>query len=202
MKDIMIDLETLSTAPDAAVLSIGAVEFDPLTGKMGAEFHVRIDFQDAVATGRADTDTLKWWIGQEAEAGKDVTSGTAKTADALTAFKKYLPEDCVVWGNGATFDISIMENAFMRILSEDAPWAFYNVRDCRTVEAIVVGGIDNRSNYERKGTHHNALDDAKYQVEYISGMVMSLRAPHNIAPPLAVVEEPASVDDDIMNVAS
>mgnify|MGYP002792717163 CR=1 FL=1 len=39
MKHIMVDIETLSTAVNAAVLSIGAVEFDPMSGKIEREFY-------------------------------------------------------------------------------------------------------------------------------------------------------------------
>ena len=174
MDNVMIDLETLSTAPDAAILSIGAVAFDPFTGELGEEFHLRVEFKNAVESGRCDTNTLKWWIGQESEAGKDVTSGTKTSTEVLEEFKAFLPDNAVVWGNGATFDISILEHAFMRTLKEDAPWKFWNVRDCRTVEAMVKGK-DTKKNYVRNGIHHQALDDAIYQAEYISGMVMKLR---------------------------
>ena len=37
-KHIMIDIETLSTAKNAVVLSIGAVHFDPKTGVIVDEF--------------------------------------------------------------------------------------------------------------------------------------------------------------------
>lgn len=184
----MIDLETLSTAPDAAILSIGAVAFDPFTGELGKEFHLRVEFKNAVESGRCDTSTLKWWIGQEALAGKDVTSGISLTKDVLEQFAEYLPDDAIVWGNGATFDISILENAFTRVLQKDAPWAFWNVRDCRTVEAMAEGK-DTKKNYARSGIHHQALDDAIYQAEYVSGMVMKLRESCvDEAPALKVVE--------------
>lgn len=34
MNNLMIDLETLSTQPDAAIVSIGACTFDPDTGEI------------------------------------------------------------------------------------------------------------------------------------------------------------------------
>lgn len=36
MNDISFDLETLGTAPNALILSIGAVQFDRKTGELGA----------------------------------------------------------------------------------------------------------------------------------------------------------------------
>lgn len=38
-RNIMIDIETLSTAKNAVVLSIGAVFFNPKTGDILAEFY-------------------------------------------------------------------------------------------------------------------------------------------------------------------
>ena len=45
MNHLAIDLETLSLEPNAHILSIGAVFFDPATGEMGDSFYVEIDPQ-------------------------------------------------------------------------------------------------------------------------------------------------------------
>ena len=42
MKHIMLDLETMSTASNAAIVAIGAVEFEPETGKLGREFYCNV----------------------------------------------------------------------------------------------------------------------------------------------------------------
>ena len=39
MKHIMVDLETLSSKNNAAIASIGAIEFNPETGKQGQSFY-------------------------------------------------------------------------------------------------------------------------------------------------------------------
>lgn len=174
--DVMIDIETMATSPDAAVLSIGAVAFNPETGEMGPEFHEKIDFKEAMGSGRADVDTMKWWIQQDAEAGMAVTSGTKTNQEVMVAFVEYIQSlgNPNVWGNGATFDITILESAFIRAGIEKCPWMFWQIRDCRTVEALAEG-ICSRDSFEREGLHHDALDDAKYQATYISGMWQHLR---------------------------
>lgn len=53
-------------------------------------------------------------------------------------------------------------------------WKFYSVRDCRTVEDMAQGLVC-RKDIERRGDHHNALDDAVYQAEYISAMWKALK---------------------------
>lgn len=175
LEDVMIDLETLGTDSNAAILSIGAVFFNPKTGIMGRRYHQRVEFNSAINGGNVSTDTIKWWISQSAEAGADVVSGTLTLQEVLAEFADWLGTGNVKpWGNGATFDVVILENAFRR-QKMHVPWGFWNVRDCRTVEDLATD-IDSRENYERRGVHHNALDDAVYQAEYISGMVKNLRA--------------------------
>jgi exodeoxyribonuclease VIII len=74
-----------------------------------------------------------------------------------------------MWGNGATFDISMLEDAY-RQYEIEIPWKFWNVRDCRTVLDMyesIRGGFNKTVN--RQGAH-NALDDAKFQAQYITMM--------------------------------
>ncbi|EIN8137959.1 3'-5' exoribonuclease, partial [Escherichia coli] len=63
---LMIDLETMGKNPDAPIISIGAIFFDPQTGDMGPEFSKTIDLE--TAGGVIDRDTMKWWLKQSREA--------------------------------------------------------------------------------------------------------------------------------------
>ncbi|EFG9970480.1 exonuclease, partial [Escherichia coli] len=63
---LMIDLETMGKNPDAPIISIGAIFFDPQTGDMGPEFSKTIDLD--TAGGVIDRDTMKWWLKQSREA--------------------------------------------------------------------------------------------------------------------------------------
>ncbi|WP_136154419.1 exonuclease, partial [Escherichia coli] len=54
---LMIDLETMGKNPDAPIISIGAIFFDPQTGDMGPEFSKTIDLE--TAGGVIDRDTIK-----------------------------------------------------------------------------------------------------------------------------------------------
>ena len=69
MADIMIDLETLATSPDAAILTIGAVKFDPFgrekdDPKMDS-FYVKVDLDSCDELGLvANDDTIAWWATQ------------------------------------------------------------------------------------------------------------------------------------------
>ncbi|EFN5053554.1 3'-5' exoribonuclease, partial [Escherichia coli] len=63
---LMLDLETMGKNPDAPIISIGAIFFDPQTGDMGPEFSKTIDLE--TAGGVIDRDTIKWWLKQSREA--------------------------------------------------------------------------------------------------------------------------------------
>lgn len=174
MLNVMIDLETLGTSPDAPVLSIGAVYFDPATGRMGKEFHVKLNFVEGCRGRQIDPSTVEWWMGQSDEARSALTSGGSYDQyEALTSFGMFLKEDVRVWGNGATFDISMLENLY-RQLGRTIPWKYYNVRDVRTVVAMAKG-ILNRDDFTFKGIKHDALADAIHQAKYVSAMWMILR---------------------------
>ncbi len=51
----------------------------------------------------------------------------------LQQLSDFLPKDVKVWGNGANFDIGILEHAYDQYQIE-IPWEFWNVRDCRTIK--------------------------------------------------------------------
>lgn len=174
MHHCMIDIETVGSRPNAPILSIGAVKFDPDAGKMGAEFYVDVDPVSAFAHGVPCGRTFKWWMEQSDEARKAAVCGVTALPDALKQLTAFYPKwkDVKVWGNGPSFDMSILEYGYTRALNKDAPWAFWNVRDCRTVSNMAglwppkIGGA---------GVHHNALDDAKHQAKWVTSMWQGLR---------------------------
>lgn len=178
MSHMMIDLETLGVAINSPIISIGAVYFDPDTGILGNTFHEAIDLNSSLKFGKPNGDTIKWWMQQSDDARKSVTRGTRSIEDVLGDFIQFAKRKDVnflrVWGNGATFDISILEVAIIRALNVPAPWKFWNIRDCRTIMELGNGVVD----YEitREGLHHNALDDAKHQAKWVSAYWQGLRS--------------------------
>lgn len=51
MLDVMLDLETMGNGPRAAIVAIGAVEFDPKTRTVGDRFYQTVDLATAVKMG-------------------------------------------------------------------------------------------------------------------------------------------------------
>jgi hypothetical protein len=167
MKDLMIDLETLGSTPETPVISIGAAFFDIQTKKIGPTFYMALDVNEQIARGRKPTgDTIKWWLGQS-DAAKRVFHEQAKPAlVVLTTFIQWYkannPKGAFVWGNGSTFDISILENMFNDYKLE-IPWGYNKAMDLRTFKRFRAGG----EQVKKSGVNHNALDDAVSQAQYI-----------------------------------
>lgn len=167
MNDLMIDIETLSIKDTAAVISIGACFFDTKTKEIGAKFSMNLKLDEQLKNRTVDADTLKWWFTQS-DAAKRVFSEEALPTDiVLKTFAAWVlanarVEEVRPWGNGATFDISILENLF-RQYNIDPPWVFWNVRDLRTFREYVAGN----AKVTKLGIDHNALDDAMSQAKYV-----------------------------------
>lgn len=87
----MIDLETMGKNPDAPIISIGAIFFDPQTGDMGPEFSKTIDLE--TAGGVIDRDTIKWWLKQSREAQSAIMTDEIPLDDALLQLREFIDEN-------------------------------------------------------------------------------------------------------------
>ena len=109
-------METIGTAANSVILSIGAVYFDD-DGTMGEEFYYVLDKQSQLNAGRkSDPDTLAWWDKQSPEAQKEAYSypdelrvNTKAALEDLYLFIKKGVKDYLVWGNGSDFDNALLD---------------------------------------------------------------------------------------------
>lgn len=178
----MLDLETMGNGSNAAIVSIGAVFFEPKTGEIGQEFYRVVSLNSSAHFGELDSSTVLWWMKQSDEARavfEDESQTTLK--NALESFTAWINEHCdrkpdaIVWGNGATFDNVILGNAYKATRLRQ-PWFFANDRDVRTIVDLgrQLRGIDPKKDLPLQGTAHNALDDAKHQARYVSAIYQAL----------------------------
>jgi hypothetical protein len=174
--DVMIDLETLATSSDAAILTIGAVKFDPF-GREHQEadmdsFYVRVDLDSCDEIGLVtNDDTIAWWANQSKAAQEEAFSENNRIhiRDAFDQLYKFCWGAKRVWSNGAAFDIVICETVFKRI-QKATPWSFWQVRDVRTAFDLGI-------NPERPSvTAHHALEDAYHQAVGIQNVYNTLRS--------------------------
>jgi len=165
MNHVMIDIETLGTAPGSVILSVGAVVFDPDGDALGAEFYANIDPVDCQKHGLTiDAATVLWWFDQTEDARAHLKPMRLPLTHALGGLAAFLRDNQVkrVWGHGATFD-PVLLDAACRACGLKTPWSPYDVRDTRTLYEL-AGVKPDRA----KGVHHNALDDARAQAAAVT----------------------------------
>ncbi|HFO0272694.1 TPA: 3'-5' exonuclease [Enterobacter asburiae] len=182
MNDLMIDLESMGKKPNAPIVSIGAVFFNPQTGELGQEFYTAVSLESAMDQGAVpDGETILWWLKQSPEARSAICVDDAMPiTDALSELSHFIhrhadnPKYMKVWGNGATFDNVILRGAYERA-GRICPWAFWNDHDVRTI--VTLGrsvGFDPKRDMPFIGDVHNALADARHQAKYVSAIWQKL----------------------------
>ena len=169
----MIDIETMSTAQNALILSVSACYFNPKTGDIGEKFDEQINLQSSLNANRnVDANTLVWWMSQDdaaREQFKNINRAKSMT-EVLTDFAKFVDRRALVWGNGSSFDLGILTTAYAKCKIK-LPWDFWNERDVRTI--VQVGRMfdfNPKQDMPFKGVRHNALDDSIHQAKYVSAI--------------------------------
>ena len=160
--DIMLDLESLGTRPDCAILTLGACKFDPFSDRFGDSLYFRIDVDEQLALGReVQEDTLAWWSNQ-AEDVREEALGEGNRVSLETMYRD-LNRFCVgvdnIWCQGPAFDIVILENIY-RQQGWPTPWQFWQIRDSRT-----LFGVHGDPREKGKAGLHNALEDCISQAQ-------------------------------------
>lgn len=168
----MIDIETIGTAANTVVLSVGCCMFN----KDGVHSKIEwtLDMEEQIKLGRTfDQDTLWFWMKQSTEAKKAFDPKIPKIPlkDFFIAFESYIDgelaklkekrDELKPYGNGANFDITIIEDLYRNQgAGKDAiPWKFWNIRCYRTLDALTKC----KDLVKREGIFHNAADDAEFQ---------------------------------------
>lgn len=174
MKDLSIDIETLGTRVDSQILSVGMVLFDIDKGVIadknsGGSFYQRIDLGEDQEV-KATWGTIKFWMNQ-AKKDPDLhlrsndggnVNNLRTILHMITDFYKQ-NEPIRVWANGTKFDLAMLEYQFNQH-NIPVPWAYNADRCMRTLKEL-AGDINIK---QGDLVHHNALDDAIWQANYIS----------------------------------
>jgi exodeoxyribonuclease VIII len=164
--NVMIDIETLGLAPDASILSIGAVVFSPENGLGEDKFYVVIN-PESYPELKIDASTLKFWVNSQLEIPINGSTGYVAATNQLLVWLSQLTrvttKELVIWANGTDFDVPKLYNLFA-LSKMEAPWFYNAVRDCRTIFKLF--GSDDLMPSKTIAKHH-ALEDAKWQAEYL-----------------------------------
>lgn len=160
---LMIDIEGLSTRPDTTILTIAAQSFDPAAKGCDnmRHYYVRVALEGQ-ENRHINESTVEWWGSQSAEAQEEALGDGDDRVDLKTALEglyKIAWQHDVIWANGPTYDMKILEDAF-ESYDMAIPWKHYKVRDARTVYSLWP-------DCPRPPTEHHALADCRRQIEML-----------------------------------
>lgn len=163
---IVIDLETMGIGTHAAIVAIGAARIEQ--GQIRAEFYRRVDLDSSITNGgTTDASTLSWWLKQSAEARAEVdgSQDSAPIISALSELAEFITARprSRVWGNGATFDLRILGEAYGDAWM-NRPWDFRLERDLRTLLELYP---EAKQAGEFAGIRHHALHDARHEARQL-----------------------------------
>ncbi len=188
---VMVDLETWGTAPGCAISTIGAV-WECLRGETGYSdesgreavvvegpvrqvIHRGIKLESCLLAGLVvEPGTVKWWRSQS-HAARHALCETKRgdLGGILREVAGWLPsgQEYFLWGNGAAADPVWLEAAY-RAAGQEVPWKHWQVACFRTLKNLMKGEVPAPA---FTGTAHDALDDARHQMQHLQAMLAVLR---------------------------
>lgn len=175
MTNAMIDLETLSTLPDAAVVSIGVAIFndDKVLDSVGWALDPKS------VHGHIDPKTVNWWMQQEQAAREYSFGGKYQSMTVGFELKTLLAKYDVkeVWSKDPHFDHIILSQWWDRVNTVekfnlgDFPYHYRAPRSFRTLEAEAIrAGFDPAEWAQWNYVAHNPVDDAVTQARAVIKM--------------------------------
>ena len=168
----MIDLETLSTNPNAVILTVGGVKFDPTTQmKPYSEMYFRVDVDSQTNMGRdVMQDTVNWWSKQPKQISDEAFSDDNRISldEMVKSINKFSVGVDVFWCQGPLFDYAILQDIYKQ-MGHPAPWQYWQIRDSRTLFSLVPRDLN-----EKRQDLHNALEDCRYQAKKVQKVYRQL----------------------------
>lgn len=169
--DVMIDIGTLGTGLDAAVIQLAAAKFNG--AGIGDTFTTPLDPRGQLQKGRVfDWPTLSFWVQQPTcyQVWHEAVCSEKGVRDTLQEFNTWYCASPVehVWAKPPTFDLMILEQVY-RMYSVRVPWDHRAPRDVRTLMSLVPESCS-----VRRGTHI-ALEDVKDQCQSVINALTYLK---------------------------
>jgi len=200
MYEMMFDLETLDTVPNAIVLSVGAVIFEtflnPATGleKLTwnpiGRYYRRLNIQTQIDLGRSMSEaTLLWWMQQDLTAREEALAPVTERRDCwavlngLNDFASQFTDPSSgthnysitrFWANPSTFDFPIWDSLAAN-LAAPVPWRYNQFRDVRTVVQTANLSVKSHVAPEVKGIPHMPIYDCEWQISLLTAARERLR---------------------------
>ena len=164
----MIDLEGLATGPDTTILTIAAQTFDPFgTGWYDKHYYARVTLESQ--ENRAiDDGTIAWWATQPDHAREEAFNEQDRIPldQALDELAKMIWHSKLIWSQGPTYDMNILEHAY-KSYNKPLPWKYFQVRVSRTVFSLWP-------DQPIPSTSHHALEDCRRQIDMLQATLKHL----------------------------
>tara|TARA_R110002167_G_C12707228_1_gene655138 strand:- start:32023 stop:32577 length:555 start_codon:yes stop_codon:yes gene_type:complete len=183
MKHVMIDIETMASSKDAAVISIGLAEFNPITGEIVSTLEVRNTLKAQRELGRRfDPATVEWWLTQSKPAqmallAKPRYDDPAKMMKEVDTYLNGICSsqwDLALWAKGPSFDLTIC-----RDLAEmcEVRWKGHFSREycVRTMLMIAKANQWDDILAMEPTIAHGALSDAEHQARQVMEVMKRLK---------------------------
>ena len=165
----MIDLEGLATGPDATILTIAAQAFDPFgKGIYEQSYYARVTLESQ-ENRVIDNGTIEWWATQPAIVRDEAFNeeGRIPLDQALDELGKLIWHSKLIWAQGPTYDMNILEHAY-KSYHKPLPWKYFQVRDSRTVFSLWP-------EQPIPPTSHHALEDCRRQIGMLQNTLKYLK---------------------------
>lgn len=166
----MIDIETLSTESNAAIVSIAAKKFNPWsTENNGESIEIFIDIESCKALNlQQSQSTMEWWKNNDQDVYKYNFESEPRVdlKSACSNLNDFVRGCCRFWCQGMNFDAPILENAF-RAVSLTPAWKYWQWRDARTIQKLLP-------NTQIKN-NHNPLSDCDNQISVVKRVFNELK---------------------------
>lgn len=159
----MVDLETLSSPPNAAIIEAAVVEFTPLPPfRANVAYYRRFKLEDVMSSGlRVEPQTLKWWSRQENF--EKVMSGETPLQGGLEAIKETLSVYDHIWARSPIFDCANLRDA-MRATNVHPLWGLENRRKFQDVRSAIAPRPDFGVVQQVYRNSHNSVEDCLKQI--------------------------------------
>ncbi|OQS39733.1 hypothetical protein B0T40_03085 [Chromobacterium haemolyticum] len=184
-RQIIIDNETLDTAPSAVLLTIGAVAVEIEDGKATvlSKWYRRLQWDTCNRqSGRTvSQSTVDWWLEQSDEAFSEAFEDDGQrlpiwlAMHSLQAWLQLNPYP--IWGNGSDFDNAQLQHAFTQ---HGLRWPFWRNRCLRSQRGLVLDLYPDTKlpDFPADKIKHHALHDAEHEAEALAVLLHTLTLPN------------------------
>lgn len=170
----VLDLETMSKGPRAAIVALACVRIEQ--GTITDSLYHRVCLESSLQAGLVmDASTVNWWLKQDAPARAEVDGSQSSVllAVAMNALDRFIKEgNALVWGNGSSFDNVIVRSA-LEVCGMGNLWHFWNDRDLRTLLDL----YPEAKTLPFEGIKHHALNDACHEAKQL---IMAMNFHHTL----------------------